>query len=76
MVSKVNALTNTPSVNQLLNPQSMVFNNEKGITLNYKNVIDSLVSISNVVNSADFCNKVYSIITQNIDSSFFAIGFV
>ncbi len=74
LVSKVNALTNTPSVNQLLNPQSMVFNNEKGITLNYKNVIDSLVSISNVVNSADFCNKVYSIITQNIDSSFFAIG--
>lgn len=74
LVSKVNALTNAPSVNQLLNPQSMIFNNEKGITLNYKNVIDSLVSISNVVNSADFCNKVYSIITQNIDSSFFAIG--
>ncbi len=74
LVSRVNALTNTPSVNQLLNPHSMVFNNEKGLTLNYKNVIDSLVNISNITNPSDFYNKIYSIITQNIDSSFFAIG--
>lgn len=74
LVSRVNALTNTPSVNQILNPQNMVFNNEKGLTLNYKNVIDSLVNITNIANAADFCHKIYSIITQNIDSSFFAVG--
>lgn len=74
LVSKVNALTNNSAINSLLNPQSMVFNNEKSFTLNYKHVIDSLTSISNVANAADFYNKVYSIITQNIDSAFFAIG--
>lgn len=74
LVSKVNALTNNPSVNSLLNPHSMVFNNEKSLTLNYKYVIDRLVKISDISNASDFYNKVYAIITQNIDSAFFAIG--
>ena len=74
LVSKVNALTNSSAVNQLLNPQSMVFNNEKSFTLNYKYVMDALVNISNISNASDFYNKVYSIITQTIDSSFFAVG--
>ncbi|MCM1004133.1 MAG: diguanylate cyclase [Candidatus Gastranaerophilales bacterium] len=74
LVSKVNALTNNSAVNQLLNPQNMIFNNEKSLTLNYKYVIDSLVNISDIANAADFYNKVYSLITQNIDSAFFAIG--
>ncbi len=74
LVSKVNALTSNSAVNQLLNPQNMVFNNEKSLTLNYKYVIDSLVNISDIANAADFYNKVYSLITQNIDSAFFAIG--
>lgn len=74
LVSKVNALINNSSVNQLLNPQNMVFNNEKSSTLNYKSIIDGLVNISNASSAMEFQNKIYSLITQNIDSSFFAIG--
>lgn len=74
LVSKVNALTSNSTINQLLNPQNMVFNNEKSFTLNYKYVIDSLVNITDIANAADFYNKVYSLIAQNIDSAFFAIG--
>lgn len=74
LVSKVNALTANSSVNILLNPQNMVFNNEKGLTLNYKTLIDAIVKIPEVTSAADFYNKVYSIITHDIDSSFFAIG--
>ena len=74
LVSKVNALISNSSVNQLLNPQNMVFNNEKSSTLNYKSIIDGLVNISNASSAMEFQNKIYSLITQNIDSSFFAIG--
>ena len=52
----------------------MVFNNEKGSTLNYKHVVDSLVKISNSDNIGDYYTKVFQIISQNIDSNFFAIG--
>ena len=74
LVSKVNALTFSSSSSPLLNPQNMVFNNEKSTTLNYKQVVDGLTRLSNIENINDFYNKIYSLITQNIDSSFFAIG--
>lgn len=74
LVSKVNALTLNTASNPLLNPQNMVFNNEKSTTLNYKQVIDGLTRFSNVTNINDFYNKIYSLISQNIDSSFFAVG--
>ncbi len=74
LVSKVNALTNNPTVSASLNPHKIVFNNEKSFTLNYKYVIDSLIGISDIANPTEFYNKVYSIISQHIDSAFFAIG--
>ena len=74
LISRVNALTLTPVGNQLVNPQSMVFNNEKGSTLNYKFVVDELVKLTNISNINDYYNKIYSIISQNIDTSFFAVG--
>ena len=74
LVSKVNALTLNSQGNTLLNPQNMVFNGEKSSTLNHKKVIDGLVKIKNIDNLGDYYNKIYSIITQSIDSSFYAVG--
>lgn len=73
LVSRVNALTLNSAGNPL-NPQNIVFNNDKGSTLNYKFVVDELVKLGNISNVSELYNKIYSIITQNIDSSFFAIG--
>ena len=74
LVSRVNALTSNAASNPILNPQNMVFNNEKGSTLNYKHIVDELINISDFDNLADYYNKIYSMISQSIDSSFFAIG--
>ncbi|MBE7703357.1 MAG: diguanylate cyclase [Cyanobacteria bacterium SIG28] len=74
LVSKVNALTNNTNGSQLINPHSIVFNNEKGSTLNYKLVVDELININNYENVNEYYSKIFSIITQNIDSSFFAVG--
>ena len=74
LVSKVNALTSSTTSNPILNPQNIVFNSDKGTTLNYKNVVDTLVNIEDAVSPVDYCNKIYAMISQSIDSSFFAIG--
>ena len=74
LVSRVNALTSNSTTNSILNPQNMVFNAEKGSTLNYKLIVDELINLSSIGNITDYYNKIYSIITQSIDSSFFAIG--
>ena len=74
LVSKVNALTANVSANSIMNPQSMVFNTEKGSTLNYKHIVDELIKINDVDNVSDFYNKIYQMICQSIDSKFFAVG--
>ncbi len=74
LVSKVNALTFNSLSNSSLNPKNLVFNNEKSPILNYKFVVDELVKVVNIDNINDYYNKIYSIISQNIDSSFMAIG--
>ena len=74
LVSKVNALTSSSTNNALVNPQNIVFNAEKGSTLNYKYVVDELVKLTCIKNINEFYNKIYSIISQNVDSSFYAIG--
>ena len=74
LVSKVNALTFNSLSNSSLNPKNLVFNNEKSPILNYKFVVDELVKVVNVDNINDYYNKIYSIISQNIDSRFMAIG--
>ena len=74
LVSRVNALTNSSTNNPILNPKNMVFNNEKSSTLNYKHVVEALVNLSDIDNLTDFHDKIYSIISKEIDSRFYAIG--
>ena len=54
LVSKVNALTSSSQSNLVIKPQNIVFNNEKGSTLNYKLVVDELVKTSGITNIAEF----------------------
>ena len=74
LVSKVNSLTHSNRTNQIISPQSISFGAEKGITLDYKNVIDEITKFMPVENLNEFYSKVYGIILQNIDSGFFAVG--
>ena len=74
LVSRVNALTSSSTGSSIINPQNMIFNTEKGSTLNYKHVVDELVKLTNVSSATEFCLKVYSMISQSIDSNFIAVG--
>ena len=51
LVSKVNALAANSANNSLVNPQSIVFNNEKGSTLNYKflNLLKSIIQVNFII---------------------------
>lgn len=74
LVSKVNALTFNHNGNAFANPQNKNFNNDKSFTLNYKHVVDELVKVSHAATPSEFYSKIYSIITQHIESDFFAVG--
>ena len=74
LVSKVNALTFNTRANSLSNPQNKNFNNEKGLTLSYKLVVDELVKISGVDSLYELYTKISSLINQNIESAFIAVG--
>ena len=74
LVSKVNALTANSTSNPILNPQNLIINTEKSTTLNYKVIVDELISISDVDNINDYYSKIYSMIYQNVEVNFFAIG--
>lgn len=76
LVSKVNSLTFNNCANslrQVSTPKS--FNNEKGLTLNYRLVIDELIKLSTAGSINEFYAKIYSMISQSIDSAFMAVGF-
>ena len=74
LVSKVNALTFNTRANSLSNPQNKNFNNEKGLTLSYKLVVDELVKISGVDSLYELYTKISSLINHNIESAFIAVG--
>lgn len=74
LVSKVNALTFNCNSNSLGNPQNKNFNSDKSFTLNYKLVVDELVKLAGVPTTAEFYSKIYSLITQHIESNFMAVG--
>ena len=73
LVSKFNALTAATPGSQMINPQNMFFN-EKGSTLNYKHLVDEMIGFATINNTTELYSKMFSVINQNIDSSFFAIG--
>ena len=74
IVSKVNSLTLNSHVKQITNPQTKSYVKDKGVTLDYKLVIDELNKLTQITNINEFYSKVYKIILQNIDSGFFAVG--
>lgn len=74
LVSKVNALTFNARGNSLSNPQNKNFNNERGLTLSYKLVVEELVKLTGVSTLYELYTKISSLINQNIDSAFIAIG--
>ena len=74
LVSRVNALNTISASTTSANPHNIVFNAEKGSTLNYKYVVDELVNLAPVSNVSEFCNHMYSIIQKHIESHFFAVG--
>ena len=61
LVSKVNALTFNNRANSLSNPQTKNFNNDKGLTLNYKMVVEELVKIPQISSITEFYSKIYLI---------------
>ncbi len=73
LLSRVNALTSQNILNSSLKSQNSVYNQDKGF-VNYKNVIETLISLSSLNNLADFYNKISSLIFQEADSKFCAIG--
>lgn len=77
LVSKVNELTLGSSGAAGISLQSPAFKSEASAHLNYKNykdIINKLVEISDTTNLAEFYRKIYSIILENVDSNFFAVG--
>ncbi len=69
LVSKVNSLTfNNPA-----NLNSQVVSDKRRL-LDYKLVIEELLSLSDVSSINDYFTKLYSIISKNIECSFFAVG--
>ena len=77
LVSKVNELTLNSTIGPRLSIQNPILEKETRNPLNYKNykdVIDSIINISDIDNIEDFYSKVYSLILENVDSNFFAIG--
>ncbi|MBO5739199.1 diguanylate cyclase [bacterium] len=74
LVSRVNALISNNSIGTVINPQNINFNQDKASFLNYKSVIELLISLSTEENVAELCNKISSLIFQEADSRFYAIG--
>lgn len=74
LVSKVNSLTFNNCVNAFGNLQTKNFNNEKRFTLNYRDIVDGLLNLNQASSLSDFYSKIYSVVSQSIDSDFIAYG--
>ena len=77
LVSKVNELTLSSSVSPRLSIQNPITDKESASPLNYKNyknVLDRIVKIANTDNIDVFYNQIFSLIQENVDSKFFAVG--
>ncbi len=72
LVSKVNSLTGLSASNSIA--QNLNFAKEKGSVLNLQSVVSELIKSSSFTNLNDFYSRIYSVISQNIDSDFMAVG--
>ena len=72
LVSKVNSLTFNKNGSLKTNVGKST-GNEKFI-LDYKKIVEELVKFRSVSNMNEFYSHIYNIVTQNLDSDFWAIG--
>ena len=69
LVSKVNSLISDHQINSILKNAS----GDKNV-MDYKSVVDGIVSIASVSNLNEFYTSVYNIVSKNIESAFMAVG--
>ena len=74
LVSKVNSLTLNSALNNVINPQHKVSAADKSTLLDYKYIVQELPKLANITNINEYFSRIYSVITQNIESAFLAIG--
>ena len=73
LITKVNSLVSSAGKSTLGQEQPKAFTADKCYTINYKNIVDELNKIS-CSNINDLSSIIYSIVSQNIDSEFIAVG--
>lgn len=71
LVSKVNALT---LGNSFFNNSPVSAPVEKNSTLSLRYIVDKILEMSTISDSSEYFSKIFSIITQAIDSKFVAVG--
>ncbi len=74
LVSKVNALTISNRSNALEHPQHQSFSTDKNRFLNNKKIVNELIKMTDIVDLNEFYSRMFSVISQNINSGFMAIG--
>ena len=74
LVSKVNSLTSPSRANALEHPQHQSYIADKNKLLNNKKIIDELIKMTDIEDLYEFYSKIFSVISQNINSGFMAIG--
>lgn len=72
LLSKVNSLTSFSDVQSQV--QNLNFGKDKTSVLSAQNVVSGLLNIMPVSGLNDFYSNIYSIILQNVESDFMAIG--
>ncbi|MCQ2738833.1 MAG: diguanylate cyclase [bacterium] len=73
LVSKVNELTSNSVANTLVNPQNRA-SKEKNSILQLNMIVEDLIECSKVSCVSEYCEKIFSVISQSINSAFYAIG--
>lgn len=74
LVSKLNSLTLNQHPKGMNSTLGKPVSSEKSLPIDYKLIVDELVKIQSVSNLNEFFSHIYKILTQNIDSEFWAIG--
>ena len=74
LVSKVNSLTGNSASNTIINPQHKLVLTDKSTLLDYKYIVQELPKLADITNVNEYFTRIFSVITQNIESAFLAIG--
>lgn len=74
LVSKVNSLTFNHTGKKINTVVRSSVSHDNNFPLDYKIIIDELIKVQSVSNLNEFYSHIYTIITQHIDSEFWAVG--